>query len=108
MKRRNSLSSSSSSSSSVWGKLQWNGKKFAYLLLLLFCFTTFLLLQSPYNRLETSQSSPSFSSSSSSSPSVHHNSKIAFMFIARNRLPLDLVWDAFLKGDEEGKFSIYV
>ncbi|XWS44149.1 hypothetical protein CRYUN_Cryun15aG0019700 [Craigia yunnanensis] len=33
--------------------------------------------------------------------------KIAFLFIARNRLPLDMVWDAFFKG-EENRFSIYV
>uniref|UniRef100_A0A1D1XQQ4 Guanine nucleotide exchange factor LTE1 n=1 Tax=Anthurium amnicola TaxID=1678845 RepID=A0A1D1XQQ4_9ARAE len=34
--------------------------------------------------------------------------KIAFLFIARNRLPLDVIWDAFFKGDKEGRFSIYV
>lgn len=98
----------SASASSVWGKVQWNGKNFVFLLLLFFCFTTFFLLQSPYNRFETSRSSPLSSSSSSTSPSVHHNPKIAFLFIARNRMPLDLVWDAFLKGGKEGKFSIYV
>ncbi|KAL6897902.1 hypothetical protein ACP4OV_006861 [Aristida adscensionis] len=36
------------------------------------------------------------------------NTKVAFLFIARNRLPLDLVWDAFFRGDKEGRFSIYV
>lgn len=36
------------------------------------------------------------------------NSKVAFLFIARNRLPLELVWDAFFRGDKEGKFSIFV
>ncbi|PWZ09760.1 hypothetical protein Zm00014a_043296 [Zea mays] len=36
------------------------------------------------------------------------NSKVAFLFIARNRLPLELVWDAFFRGDKEGRFSILV
>ncbi|PWA85522.1 core-2/I-branching beta-1,6-N-acetylglucosaminyltransferase family protein [Artemisia annua] len=34
--------------------------------------------------------------------------KIAFLFLARNRLPLDLVWDQFFQGDNENRFSIYV
>uniref|UniRef100_A0A0D9WDA0 Uncharacterized protein n=1 Tax=Leersia perrieri TaxID=77586 RepID=A0A0D9WDA0_9ORYZ len=56
------------------------------------------------------------------------NVRLAFLFIARNRLPLDLVWDAFFRvrasgspslcsprfrisamlGDKEGRFSIFV
>lgn len=36
------------------------------------------------------------------------NARVAFLFIARNRLPLDLVWDAFFRGDDDGRFSIYV
>ncbi|PHT91719.1 hypothetical protein T459_06832 [Capsicum annuum] len=42
-----------------------------------------------------------------STPKIQ-NPKIAFLFIARNRLPLDIVWDAFFQGDEENKFSILV
>lgn len=34
--------------------------------------------------------------------------KIAFLFIARNRLPLDSVWDSFFRAEKENKFSIYV
>ncbi|GMH16654.1 hypothetical protein Nepgr_018495 [Nepenthes gracilis] len=34
--------------------------------------------------------------------------KIAFLFIARNRLPLDFVWDAFFRAEKENKFSIFV
>lgn len=34
--------------------------------------------------------------------------KIAFLFIARNRLPLDFVWDAFFAAEKEQKFSIFV
>ncbi|GJN35913.1 hypothetical protein PR202_gb24728 [Eleusine coracana subsp. coracana] len=41
-------------------------------------------------------------------PLPPRNTKVAFLFIARNRLPLDLVWDAFFRGDKEGRFSIYV
>lgn len=40
-------------------------------------------------------------------PSVQRP-KIAFLFIARNRLPLDMVWDAFFKGEKEKKFSVFV
>lgn len=36
------------------------------------------------------------------------NARVAFLFIARNRLPLDLVWDAFFRADNEGRFSIFV
>ncbi|GJM94738.1 hypothetical protein PR202_ga11412 [Eleusine coracana subsp. coracana] len=41
-------------------------------------------------------------------PLPPRNTKVAFLFIARNRLPLDLVWDAFFRGDKEGRFSVYV
>ncbi|XP_057856062.1 glycosyltransferase BC10 isoform X2 [Cryptomeria japonica] len=34
--------------------------------------------------------------------------KIAFLFIARNRLSLDFVWQRFFQGAEESKFSIYI
>ncbi|KAK6129336.1 hypothetical protein DH2020_036909 [Rehmannia glutinosa] len=34
--------------------------------------------------------------------------KIAFLFIARNRIPLEMVWDEFFQGDAENRFSIYV
>lgn len=34
--------------------------------------------------------------------------KIAFLFIARNRLPLDIVWQRFFQGAEEATFSIYI
>eukprot|EP01018_Ginkgo_biloba_P008937 Gb_12469 [translate_table: standard] len=43
-----------------------------------------------------------FSHPSSSKP------KIAFLFIARNRLPLDFVWQHFFQGAEGSTFSIYI
>ncbi|KAF5199931.1 Glycosyltransferase bc10 [Thalictrum thalictroides] len=42
------------------------------------------------------------------SPTLLQKPKIAFLFIARNRLPLDVVWDAFFKGDKEQRFSIFI
>ncbi|KAH7528833.1 hypothetical protein FEM48_Zijuj05G0114700 [Ziziphus jujuba var. spinosa] len=52
-------------------------------------------MQSQYNRITTLTS-------------MHaQKPKIAFLFIARNRLPLDIVWDAFFQGGEN-RFSIYV
>lgn len=39
---------------------------------------------------------------------VPQKPKIAFLFIARNRLPLDVVWDAFFKGDRVQRFSIFI
>ncbi|KAG6656509.1 glycosyltransferase BC10 [Carya illinoinensis] len=70
---------------------KWRRKLLAAILLG-FCFVTFMLLmQSQYSRIMMQMPVP----------------KIAFMFIARNRIPLDLVWDAFFQGGEN-KFSIYV
>ncbi|KNA24963.1 hypothetical protein SOVF_010880 isoform A [Spinacia oleracea] len=34
--------------------------------------------------------------------------KIAFLFIARNRLPLDFVWDAFFREDKDKRFTVFV
>ncbi|XP_062151416.1 glycosyltransferase BC10 [Alnus glutinosa] len=70
---------------------KWRRKLFA-VLLLGFCFgTTVFMMQSQYSRIMTMVQRP----------------KIAFLFIARNRLPLDMVWDAFFQGGEN-KFSILV
>ncbi|XP_060670394.1 glycosyltransferase BC10-like isoform X1 [Ziziphus jujuba] len=74
---------------------KWKRKIFAVLLMSL-CFGFLLLImQSQYNRITTLTS-------------MHaQKPKIAFLFIARNRLPLDIVWDAFFQGGEN-RFSIYV
>ncbi|XP_010667217.1 glycosyltransferase BC10 isoform X6 [Beta vulgaris subsp. vulgaris] len=34
--------------------------------------------------------------------------KIAFLFIARNRLPLDFVWDVFFQADNNNRFTVFV
>ncbi|KAI7724883.1 hypothetical protein M8C21_025809 [Ambrosia artemisiifolia] len=81
---------------------KWKTKIFA-LLLVGFCFSTFLLMEAQYSRIGVS------SSSSSMFPTfVVQKPKIAFLFLARNRLPLDLVWDQFFQGENENRFSIYV
>eukprot|EP00252_Welwitschia_mirabilis_P017329 TRINITY_DN38400_c0_g1_i1.p1 TRINITY_DN38400_c0_g1~~TRINITY_DN38400_c0_g1_i1.p1 ORF type:complete len:361 (-),score=35.63 TRINITY_DN38400_c0_g1_i1:398-1480(-) len=40
--------------------------------------------------------------------SVNHQPKIAFLFIARNRIPLDFVWQHFFQKADKAKFSIYI
>ncbi|KAH7532476.1 hypothetical protein FEM48_Zijuj04G0024000 [Ziziphus jujuba var. spinosa] len=76
---------------------KWKRKYFAVLLMTL-CFGSLLLLmmQSQYSRIMTLSSSLRA-----------QKPKIAFLFIARNRLPLDIVWDSFFQGGEN-RFSIYV
>ncbi|KAH0469245.1 hypothetical protein IEQ34_002477 [Dendrobium chrysotoxum] len=74
--------------------------KLAVLLSLSFCIGTLVLIRKQHDRIL------SLDNLDSSQP--HQKPKIAFLFIARNRLPLDVIWDAFFKEQEEGKFSIYV
>ncbi|XP_059639996.1 glycosyltransferase BC10 [Cornus florida] len=76
----------------------WKTKVFAALLFG-FCFATVVLLETQYSRIKTL---------ALLSPPIVQKPKIAFLFIARNRLPLDIVWDAFFQGDKENKFSISV
>ncbi|GLU02096.1 hypothetical protein SLE2022_193650 [Rubroshorea leprosula] len=75
---------------------KWKRKALA-LLLVAFCFASLVLMETQYTQIV-------------SLSALHHRfvakKKIAFLFIARNRLPLEMVWDAFFKG--ENRFSIYV
>ncbi|CAH9088149.1 unnamed protein product [Cuscuta epithymum] len=83
-------------------KLQrrWKRKLFLLPLFLLgLCIGTFALMETQYSRIKTL---------AFLSRPVVQKPKIAFLFIARNRLPLDIVWDAFFQGDAENKFSIHV
>uniref|UniRef100_A0A5B6YKN1 Core-2/I-branching beta-1,6-N-acetylglucosaminyltransferase family protein n=1 Tax=Davidia involucrata TaxID=16924 RepID=A0A5B6YKN1_DAVIN len=77
---------------------KWKRKLFAALLLG-FCFATLVLLETQYSRIKII---------ALSSPPFVQKPKIAFLFIARNRLPLVTVWDAFFQGDKENRFSIFV
>lgn len=70
------------------------------MLLFGFCFSTLLLIEAQYNRIRTL--------ASLYNPPFVQKPKIAFLFIARNRLPLEMVWDAFFQTEKENKFSIFV
>ncbi|XP_075498786.1 glycosyltransferase BC10-like isoform X3 [Primulina tabacum] len=76
----------------------WKRKLFA-MLLCFSCFTILLLVESQYSPIQML---------TFVSPPTIAKPKIACLFIARNRIPLDMVWDAFFRGDEENRFSIYV
>ncbi|KAK6155213.1 hypothetical protein DH2020_009461 [Rehmannia glutinosa] len=76
---------------------RWKRKLFP-LLLLVICFATFVLMESQYSRIKML---------TLISPPLQ-KPKIAFLFIARNRIPLEMVWDVFFQGDAENRFSIYV
>lgn len=69
------------------------------MMLFVFFFGTLVLMETQYDRIRML--------TLLSAPQVQ-KPKIAFLFIARNRLPLDIVWDAFFQGDQENKFSILV
>ncbi|KAL9454801.1 hypothetical protein AB3S75_010244 [Citrus x aurantiifolia] len=73
---------------------KWKRKVFAAILLG-FCFGSLVLMQCQYTRIMSLR------------PRFVQKPKIAFLFIARNRLPLEMVWDKFFKA-QESRFSIYV
>ncbi|KAG8077637.1 hypothetical protein GUJ93_ZPchr0007g4434 [Zizania palustris] len=41
-------------------------------------------------------------------PPITGPAKVAFLFLVRSGVPLDLLWDAFFRNGEDGKFSVYV
>ncbi|XP_031384430.1 glycosyltransferase BC10 isoform X1 [Punica granatum] len=76
---------------------RWKRKVFAGVLMGL-CFVSLMLMQTQYSRIIRLASLRRLSAT---------KPKIAFLFIARNRLPLDMVWDAFFQGEEDS-FSVFV
>ncbi|XP_010550149.1 PREDICTED: uncharacterized protein LOC104821087 [Tarenaya hassleriana] len=74
-------------------------RKLMVLLLFAFCLASFAFMQAQYSGI--------MASFDSLKPRLVQTPKVAFLFIARNRLPLDIVWDAFFKGGEDN-FSIFV
>ncbi|XAR51895.1 hypothetical protein NMG60_11006686 [Bertholletia excelsa] len=74
-------------------------RRFIILLFFGFCCGSLVLLETQYCKIKMF---------ALLSPPFVQKPKIAFLFIARNRLPLDMVWDAFFQGDTEEKFSIFV
>ncbi|URD89293.1 Core-2/I-Branching enzyme [Musa troglodytarum] len=93
MKRRNILQQQRSG--------RWRIKALVVVLLLTSCFLL-ILNHYHFSRIFT------FGAPEAPPLVVVQKPKIAFLFIARNRLPLDFVWDAFFQGEKEGKFSIFV
>lgn len=79
--------------------VRWMRKVFA-VILIGFCLGSLILMQNEYSGIRVLASLVS-------TPSIP-KPKIAFLFIARNRIPLDIIWDAFVGGDQESRFSIYV
>lgn len=66
---------------------RWKTKFFAFLFLGL-CVGTLVLMETQYCQIKNL---------ALLSPPAVQKPKIAFLFIARNRLPLDMVWDAFFQ-----------
>lgn len=86
-------------------QVKWKRRVFLAFLIS-FCFGSLLLLQLlQYDRIKLLLP---LSSKFLGNPNPIQYNKIAYLFIARNRLPLDLVWDAFFKADKEENFSIYI
>lgn len=63
-------------------------RKLAIVLLVVFCFGSLVMMQSRYGQVMML---------ASLRPQSVQGPKIAFLFIARNRLPLDIVWDTFFQ-----------
>lgn len=78
---------------------RWSAKLLV-ILLLSFSFASLLVIQRRYSLV--------MKLNAEASPPPVQMPKIAFLFIARNRLPLEMIWDAFFQGEKEGRFSIYV
>ncbi|XXG79609.1 hypothetical protein AAC387_Pa09g0643 [Persea americana] len=78
--------------------VRWK-RKILVMILASFCFGSLILMHSQYSQIKVLASFVS--------PQLSQKPKIAFLFIARNRLPLDVVWDAFYKGEKEHRFSIF-
>ncbi|GAB2284237.1 Glycosyltransferase bc10 [Dionaea muscipula] len=80
-------------------RYKWEGKLFSLLFFAL-CFLSLVFMLSNYsdiNLLMPLKGDP-----------LVQKPKIAFLFIARNRLPLDFLWDEFFRAENESKFSIFV
>ncbi|CAI8594546.1 unnamed protein product [Vicia faba] len=82
---------------------RWKQKVFGLILVVVLCFGSLLFMQMRYTHVLglVSLQHQFVSQSQVQIP------KIAFLFIARNRLPLEMVWDAFFRGGNNN-FSILV
>jgi hypothetical protein len=80
---------------------KWKKKVFALILVVVLCFGSLLFMQMRYTHVLglVSLQHQFVSQSQVQKP------KIAFLFIARNRLPLEMVWDAFFRVHSFSFFS---
>lgn len=78
--------------------VRWK-RKILLMVLLSFCFGSLILMQNQYTRIKVLASLVS--------PELVQKPKIAFLFIARNRLPLDVVWDVFFRVIPSNAWSLY-
>ncbi|XP_021773964.1 uncharacterized protein LOC110737924 isoform X2 [Chenopodium quinoa] len=77
---------------------KWKRRLF-FVILLCLCIVSFVLLEINRPTINLLMPFPNF---------FAQKPKIAFLFIARNRLPLDFVWDSFFRGDKDIRFSVFV
>ncbi|KAF6136951.1 hypothetical protein GIB67_030715 [Kingdonia uniflora] len=78
-------------------------RRFIVVVLMGLCFGSLVVMQTQYSGIKILMSlQPPNNQRFSKTP------KIAFLFIARNRLSLDVVWDQFFKGARELRFSVSV
>jgi len=75
---------------------RWKRKVYATLMFA-FCFGTFVFIQARFASIQARFNRISASLDSLKKPRLDQRPQIAFLFIARNRLPLEFVWDAFFK-----------
>ncbi|CAL1358068.1 unnamed protein product [Linum trigynum] len=98
MKQRKAAAATQMQQQQLKSYYKWRRKMFAMVLLGL-CLCSLVLMQTQYSQIMAL--SARFRHEQQLPP------RIAFLFIARNRLPLEVVWDAFFKG-EESRFSVFV
>ncbi|XP_021773435.1 uncharacterized protein LOC110737389 isoform X3 [Chenopodium quinoa] len=77
---------------------KWKRRLF-FAILLCLCIGSFVLLEIYRSTINLLMPFPNF---------FAQKPKIVFLFIARNRLPLDFVWDSFFRGDKDKSFSVFV
>ncbi|KAK9285452.1 hypothetical protein L1049_024645 [Liquidambar formosana] len=92
--------------------LNWFGTKLVLSLFVLLCFLALLgLIHHSHSKLQSSSSSiftSRRSRSFGSSNNFQGPPKVAFLFLARRKLPLDFLWGAFFKNGDAANFTIYI
>ncbi|KAL9254153.1 Glycosyltransferase BC10-like protein [Drosera capensis] len=87
---------------------KWEGKVFAVLFMGL-CVGSLVFMLSNYSEINLIMAAGKEGNEKEREDGVMgRRAKIAFLFIARNRMPLDFVWDEFFRVETEYRFSIFV